>query len=63
MVTETIRKKMQELDRQKEQVLAQLNAIMGAQQVCRDLLDEVRKEESDHERSDAVGDRAQTCGV
>ena len=56
MVTETIRKKMQELDRQKEQVLAQLNAIMGAQQVCRDLLDEVRKEESGNERSDAVGD-------
>ena len=56
MVTETIRKKMQELDHQKEQVLAQLNAIMGAQQVCRDLLDEVRKEDADHERSDAVGD-------
>lgn len=56
MVTETIRKKMQELDRQKEQALAQLNAIMGAQQVCRDLLDEVRKEESDNERSDAVRD-------
>ena len=63
MAAETIRKKMQELDRQKEQALAQLNAIIGAQQVCRELLEEARKEDTDHERSDAVGDRAQTCGV
>ena len=56
MVTEAIRKKMQELDRQKEQALAQLNAILGAQQVCSDLLEEARKEDADNERSDAVGD-------
>ena len=52
MVAEAIRKKMQELDRQKEQALAQLNAIIGAQQVCRDLLEEMGKEDTDHERSD-----------
>ncbi len=63
MAAETILKKLKTLDQQKEQALAQLNAILGAQQVCRDLLDEVRKEDADHERSDAVGDRAQTVGV
>ena len=63
MVTEAIRKKMQELDRQKEQALAQLNAILGAQQVCRDLLEEARKEAETHERSDALGDRAETGSV
>lgn len=56
MAAETILKKLKTLDQQKEQALAQLNAILGAQQVLRELLEEARKEESDHERSDAVGD-------
>lgn len=60
MAAETIQKKLKTLDQQKEQALAQLNAILGAQQVLRELLEEARKEGSDHERSDAVGDRAET---
>ena len=56
MNPDMILKKMQEIDHQKEQVLAQLNAIIGAQQVCRDLLEEIRKEDADHERSDTIGD-------
>ena len=63
MAAETILKKLKTLDQQKEQALAQLNAILGAQQVLRELLEEARKEASDHERSDAVGDRAQTGSV
>ncbi len=53
---ETILKKLKTLDQQKEQALAQLNAILGAQQVLRELLEEARKEESDNERSDTFGD-------
>ena len=57
---EIITQKLTELSAQKEPLLAQLNAVIGAEQVLKELLG---KEVSDHERSDAVGDRAQTCGV
>ena len=60
-MNEIITQKLTELSAQKEQLLAQLNAVIGAEQVLKELLS--RKEESDHERSDAVGDRAETCGV
>ncbi len=63
MAAETILKKLKTLDQQKEQALAQLNAILGAQQVLRELLEEARKEDAEHERSDAFGDRAETGGV
>lgn len=46
MNAEVIRKKIHELDQQKEQAIAQLNAIAGAQQVCRELLEEAEKEET-----------------
>ena len=59
-MTEIIQQKLTELSAQKEQLLVQLNAVIGAEQVLKELLG---KEVSDHERSDAVGDRAQTCGV
>ena len=49
MNADTIRKKIHELDQQKEQAIAQLNAIAGAQQVCRELLEEAEKEESHDE--------------
>ncbi len=58
---EIITQKLTELSAQKEQLLAQLNAVIGAEQVLKELLS--GKEDADHERSDAVGDRAQTCGV
>ena len=62
-MNDIITQKLTELSAQKEQLLAQLNAILGAQQVLRELLEEARKEDADHERSDALGDRAQTVGV
>ena len=52
-MTEIITRKLTELSAQKEQLLAQLNAVIGAEQVLKELLG---KEVSDHERSDAVGD-------
>ena len=60
-MNEIITQKLTELSAQKEQLLAQLNAVIGAEQVLKELLS--RKEESGNERSDAVGDRAQTVGV
>ena len=60
-MNEIIAKKLTELSAQKEQLLAQLNAVIGAEQVLKELLS--WKEDADHERSDAVGDRAQTVGV
>ena len=57
---EIITQKLTELSAQKEQLLAQRGAVIGAEQVLKELLG---KEVSDHERSDAVGDRAQTVGV
>ena len=59
-MNEIITQKLTELSAQKEQLLVQLNAVIGAEQVLKELLG---KEVSDHERSDAVGDRAQTVGV
>ena len=59
-MNEIITKKLTELSAQKEQLLAQLNAVIGAEQVLKDILG---KEVSDHERSDAVGDRAETGSV
>ena len=50
---EIITQKLTELSAQKEELLARLNAVIGAEQVLRDILG---KEASDHERSDAVGD-------
>ena len=58
---EIITQKLTELSAQKEQLLAQLNAVIGAEQVLKELLS--GKEESDHERSDALGDRTETRGV
>ena len=60
-MNEIITKKLTELSAQKEQLLAQLNAVIGAEQVLKELLS--GKEESDHERSDALGDRAETGSV
>ena len=53
-MNEIIAKKLTELSAQKEQLLAQLNAVIGAEQVLKELLS--GKEEADNERSDAVGD-------
>ena len=50
---EIIEKKLTELSAQKEELLARLNAVIGAEQVLKDILG---KEESDNERSDAVRD-------
>ena len=60
-MNEIITQKLTELLAQKEQLLAQLNAVIGAEQVLKELLS--GKEESNHERSDALGDRAETVGV
>ena len=60
-MNEIITQKLTELSAQKEQLLAQLNAVIGAEQVLKELLS--GKEESDHERSDALGDRAETGSV
>ena len=60
-MNEIITQKLTELSAQKEQLLAQLNAVIGAEQVLKELLS--GKEDANHERSDTVGDRAQTCGV
>ena len=53
-MNEIITQKLTELSAQKEQLLAQRGAVIGAEQVLKELLS--GKEESDHERSDAVGD-------
>ena len=58
---EIIEQKLTELSAQKEELLARLNAVIGAEQVLKELLS--GKEAENHERSDAVGDRAETCGV
>lgn len=50
---EIITQKLTELSAQKEELLARLNAVIGAEQVLKDLL---QKEVSGNERSDAVGD-------
>ena len=50
---EIITQKLTELSAQKEELLARLNAVIGAEQVLKDLL---QKEDADNERSDAVGD-------
>ncbi|MBQ7546006.1 MAG: hypothetical protein IJT41_03450 [Clostridia bacterium] len=60
-MNEIITKKLTELSAQKEQLLAQRGAVIGAEQVLKELL--TRKEAENHERSDAVGDRAETVGV
>jgi predicted secreted protein len=43
---ERIQAKLAELAQQKEQALAQLNAILGAEQALRQLLEPERKEET-----------------
>ena len=50
---EIIEQKLTELSAQKEELLARLNAVIGAEQVLKDILG---KEGSGNERSDAVGD-------
>ena len=45
---EIIEKKLTELSAQKEELLARLNAVIGAEQVLKDILG---KEGTDHERS------------
>ena len=50
---EIITQKLTELSAQKEELLARLNAVIGAEQVLKDFL---QKEVSGNERSDAVGD-------
>ena len=52
-MNEIITQKLTELSAQKEQLLAQLNAVIGAEQVLKDILG---KEDTEHERSDAVRD-------
>ena len=44
-MTERIRAKLAELAQQKEQALAQLNAILGAEQALQQLLEPEKKEE------------------
>ncbi len=44
---ELIEKRLQELAQQKEQALAQLNAILGAEQALQSLLTEEAKEDGD----------------
>ena len=58
---EIITQKLTELSAQKEELLARLNAVIGAEQVLKELLS--GKEAEPHERSDALGDRAETGGV
>ena len=60
-MTEIITQKLTELSAQKEQLLAQRGAVIGAEQVLKELLS--GKEAETHERSDALGDRAETGGV
>ena len=50
---EIITQKLTELSAQKEELLARLNAVIGAEQVLKNILG---KEDTEHERSDAVGD-------
>ena len=50
---EIIEQKLTELSAQKEELLARLNAVIGAEQVLKDILG---KEDTEHERSDAVRD-------
>jgi len=45
-VEERIRAKLTELAQQKEQALAQLNAILGAEQALQQLLEPEKKEET-----------------
>ena len=54
---EIITQKLTELSAQKEELLARLNAVIGAEQVLKDILG---KEAETYERSDALGDRAET---
>ena len=49
MNADMIRNKLRELDQKREQAIAQLNAIAGAQQVCRELLEQIEKEETPDE--------------
>ena len=42
---EKLEKKLTELAQQKEQIVAQLNAIMGAEQVIKSMLEECDKDE------------------
>ena len=59
-MNEIITKKLTELSAQKEELLARLNAVLGAEQVLKDILE---KEVTGNERSDALGDRAETGSV
>lgn len=45
-MTERIQAKLTELAQQKEQTLAQLNAILGAEQALQQLLEPEKKEET-----------------
>jgi len=45
-MTERIQSKLKELAQQKEQALAQLNAILGAEQALQQLLEPEKKEEA-----------------
>ena len=42
---EKLKKKLEEIEKQKEQTLAQLNAILGAEQAIKSLLEEGEKSE------------------
>ena len=50
---ETIRNKLHELEQQKEQTVAQLNAICGAEQILRELLAEAEAESEKGDKPDA----------
>lgn len=39
--------KLDEISKQKEQILAQLNAVLGAEQVLKEMLEALQKEKND----------------
>lgn len=42
---EALNKKLDEISKNKEQMVAQLNALLGAEQVIKQLIDEIDKKE------------------
>jgi hypothetical protein len=44
---ETLNKKLDEISKSKEQTIAQLNALLGAEQAIKQLIDEIDKKEEE----------------
>lgn len=44
---EMLNKKLEEITKNKEQAIAQLNAIMGAEQTIRELIESIEKEKGE----------------